>query len=35
MAEGGCAGMLVCMEKGAEWSSSGIDVGSGAIFGVY
>ena len=35
MAEGGGAGKLVGVEKGAEWDSTGIGVGARAVSGVY
>ena len=34
MAEGGSAGALVGMEKGAEWDPSGIGVGTSFVSGV-
>ena len=35
MAEGGSARKLVGMEKGVEWDSSGIGVGTYTVSGVY
>ena len=35
MAEGGCEGMMVGLEKGVEWNPSGIGVRPGSVFGVY
>ena len=35
MVEGGSEGALVGMEKGVEWDSSGIGVGSGVVLGFY
>ena len=35
MAEGGSEGAMVGMEKGVEWDSSGIVVGSGVVLSFY
>ena len=35
MAEGEGARAMVGMEKSDEWDPPGIDVGAGAVFGIY